>query len=132
MDDVQPVDTSDATDTVEDDLPKVDVAEVMAKIEAATKDTETVDPIENDELFATAIAESEAYDASLENMEPTAKNLAPEEVRDKMSEYRMNDEFAEEASAIEIPQFMQNVGFNMFAFYNLGLALFSFILFLTA
>jgi len=25
-----------------------------------------------------------------------------------------------------------NVGFNMFAFYNLGLALFSFILFLTA
>ena len=25
-----------------------------------------------------------------------------------------------------------NIGFNMFAFYNLGLALFSFILFLTA
>jgi type III restriction enzyme len=115
MDDVQPVDTPDATDTVEDDLPEVDVAEVMAKIEAATKDTETVDPIENDELFATAIAESEAYDAAIENMEPTAKNLAPEEVRDKMSEYRMNDEFAEEASAIEIPQFMQVVGFNMFS-----------------
>ena len=32
-----------------------------------------------------------------------------------MSEYRMNDEFAEEASAIEIPQFMQVVGFNMFS-----------------
>ena len=115
VDDVQPVDTPDATDTVEDDLPEVDVAGVMAKIEAATKDTETVDPIENDELFATAIAESEAYDAAIENMEPTAKNLAPEEVRDKMSEYRMNDEFAEEASAIEIPQFMQVVGFNMFS-----------------
>jgi type III restriction enzyme len=115
MDDVQPADIPDATDTVEDDLPEIDVAEVVAKIEAATEEVETVVSVENDELFATAIAESEAYDAAIENMEPTAKNLAPEEVRDKMSEYRMNDEFAEEASAIKIPQFMQVVGFNMFS-----------------
>lgn len=115
IDNVQPVDAPNTPVAIEDDIPVVDVADVIAKIESATQETETVDSIANDELFATAIAESEAYDAAIKNMEFTAKNLAPEEVRDKMSEYHMNDEFAEEASAIMIPQFMQNVGFNLFS-----------------
>ena len=112
---VDDVPSADITDVEDDDLPEIDVAEVMAKIEAAVHETENVELIANDELFSAAIAESEAYEAAIENMEPTAKNLAPEEVRDKMSEYHMNDEFAEEASAIMIPQFMQNVGFNLFS-----------------
>jgi len=111
LDDIQ----NDTSDTVEDDLPEIVVSEVMAKIEAVTEQTQHEVVVEEDDMLKAAIAKSEAYEAAIENIEPTAKNLAPEEVRDKMSEYRMNDEFAWEASAIEIPQFMQVVGFNMFS-----------------
>lgn len=112
---VDDVPLMDNTGVEENNLPEIDVAEVIAKIEIATHEAENVDLFANDELFSPAIAKSEAYEAAIENIEPTAKNLAPEEVRDKMSEYRMNDEFAKEASAIMIPQFMQNIGFNLFS-----------------
>ena len=40
---------------------------------------------------------------------------APSEVRDKMNQFRMNEEFADEASALRFPQFMLETGPSLFS-----------------
>lgn len=104
------------TDT--DDIPEVDTATLKAKIETTMQEIEktpTIDSIKNDELLGAAVTQSAEYEAELETLEETAITLAPLEVRDKMNCFRINEEFAEEASALMFPQFMLATGVNMFS-----------------
>ena len=62
-----------------------------------------------------ALNQNEAYETEISNTEETAVNTAPQEVRDKMNVFRMNDEFREEASALRFPQFMLETGASLFS-----------------
>lgn len=101
----------------DDDIPVVDVNDLKDKIsveeqpDSPAADTKTaVDDMLND-----ALSQNDAYENEISNTEETAVNTAPQEVRDKMNVFRMNDEFREEASALLFPQFMMEIGASLFS-----------------
>lgn len=101
----------------DDDIPAVDVNDLKDKIsveeqpDSPAADTKTaVDDMLND-----ALNQNDAYENEISNTEETAVNTAPQEVRDKMNVFRMNDEFREEASALLFPQFMMEIGASLFS-----------------
>lgn len=101
----------------DDDVPAVNVEDLKAKVAAAaqgaasTVDTHTaVDDMLND-----ALSQNDAYENEISNTEETAVNVAPQEVRDKMNVFRMNDEFQAEASSLLFPQFMLEIGASLFS-----------------
>ncbi|MEF2838624.1 MAG: DEAD/DEAH box helicase family protein [Oscillospiraceae bacterium] len=101
----------------DEELPVVDVEDLKAKVSAATQ-TET--PAEDthtavDDMLNTALNQNDAYENEISNTEETAVNVAPQEVRDKMNVFRMNDEFQEEAAALQFPQFMMEIGASLFS-----------------
>lgn len=101
----------------DEDLPVVDLEDLKAKVSAATQ-TET--PAEDthtavDDMLNTALNQNDAYENEISNTEETAVNVAPQEVRDKMNVFRMNDEFQEEAAALQFPQFMMEIGASLFS-----------------
>lgn len=101
----------------EDEFPVVDVGAIRASVETALpeKSDAVESPAETDKLFASALEQSAAYESTFKEAEETAVNLAPQEVRDKMNVFRMNEEFAEEASALRLPQFMMETGPSLFS-----------------
>lgn len=101
----------------DDDIPAVDINDLKDKIsveeqqENPAADTKTaVDDMLND-----ALNQNDAYENEISNTEETAVNTAPQEVRDKMNVFRMNDDFREEASALLFPQFMMEIGASLFS-----------------
>ena len=101
----------------DDDIPAVDVNDLKDKISAEEQpdspaaDTKTaVDDMLND-----ALNQNDAYENEISNTEETAVNTAPQEVRDKMNVFRMNDDFREEASKLLFPQFMMEIGASLFS-----------------
>ena len=104
-------------DDVEDDIPAVNVEDLKAKVAAAVQadtpaaDTHTV----VDDMLNDALNQNDAYENEISHVEETSVNVAPQEVRDKMNVFRMNDEFREEASALRFPQFMMEVGASLFS-----------------
>ncbi len=108
----------DDTKSAEDELDNVDIQAIRASVEATTSssNSETVEtPVESDELLASALEQNTAYETAFETMEETAVNLAPQEVRDKMNVFRMNEKFVEEAAALQLPQFMIETGPSLFS-----------------
>ena len=57
------------------------------------------------DALAQALEQNKAYEDEINQTDNTALNQAPLEVRDKMNQFRMNAEFAEEASTLRFPQF---------------------------
>ena len=125
--DIEPEESSSAPETQltfggsepeEDVLSAVDAEAIRASVEATAlsegADTEET-PVESDELLAPALAQNAAYETAFEVAEETAVNLAPQEVRNKMNVFRMNEEFAEEASVLRLPQFMIETGPSLFS-----------------
>lgn len=101
----------------DDDIPAVDVNDLKIKITdeeqpgfPAADTTTAVDDMLND-----ALNQNDAYENEISNIEETAVNTAPQEVRDKMNVFRMNDEFREEAPALLFPQFMMETGASLFS-----------------
>lgn len=101
----------------DDDIPAVDVNDLKDKISVEEQpgspaaDTKTaVDDMLND-----ALNQNDAYENEISNTEETAVNTAPQEVRDKMNVFRMNDDFREEASELLFPQFMMEIGASLFS-----------------
>ena len=101
----------------DDDIPAVDVEAIRASVESSSSEkTDTGEtPVESDTLFASALEQNAAYESACTQAEETAVNLAPQEVRDKMHVFRMNEEFAEEASALRLPQFVMETGPSLFS-----------------
>lgn len=101
----------------EEDVPAVEVSALKEKIAAALSPDDSAGeaPLATDEMFSTALQQNEAYEEQLNATEPTALNLAPTEVREKMNAFRMNDVFAEEAATLSIPQFMLKTAPSLFS-----------------
>ena len=101
----------------DEELPVVDLEDLKAKVSAATQ-AET--PAEDthtavDDMLNTALNQNDAYENEISNTEETAVNVAPQEVRDKMNVFKMNDEFREEATSLQFPQFMMEIGASLFS-----------------
>ncbi|QNK40725.1 DEAD/DEAH box helicase [Caproicibacter fermentans] len=110
--------TFSGSESEEDELSTVNTEAIRASVEAAalSEDAGTEEvPVESDELLASALVQNAAYETAFKTAEGTAVNLAPQEVRDKMNVFRMNEEFAEEASALRLPQFMIETGPSLFS-----------------
>lgn len=102
----------------EPDLPDVDSADLKARFEAAVQGAEQTaqtGTISADPIFAKALEQNEIYEAEITQADNTALSQAPLEVRDKMNRFKMNEEFAEEASALHFPQFMLETGPSLFS-----------------
>lgn len=79
-----------------------------------SSESDSVDAPASDHMFSEAVSQSDKYKAEIDAAEITAVNLAPQEVRDKMKMFRINEEFSEEAAALRFPQFMLKTGANIF------------------
>ena len=101
----------------DDDIPAIDVNDLKDKISVEEQpDSPAADTkIAVDDMLNDALNQNDAYENEISNTEETAVNTAPQEVRDKMNVFRMNDEFREEASALLFPQFMMEVGASLFS-----------------
>ena len=75
----------------------------VAKQEAERSNDETT--VQSDPMLAQALKQNKAYEDEINQTDNTALSQAPLEVRDKMNQFRMNAEFAEEASTLRFPQF---------------------------
>lgn len=101
----------------EPEVPEVNTNDLRQRIEQTMQQAGTVptETIESDELLSVALAQNQEYEEKVNATTETAIDLAPTEVRDKMNSFRMNDAFAEEASALRFPQFMMEVGPSFFS-----------------
>lgn len=108
--------TIPAQETEAEDFPAVDTEVIKANIAAAALPSaaEPVLPAQ-DELLSAALEQNAAYESAFELAENTAVNLAPQEVREKMNTFRMNEEFAEEAAVLRLPQFMLETEPSLFS-----------------
>ena len=92
----------------EPDMPDVDGAALKARFDAAKQEADcsaSEDAAQSDPMLAQALEQNRAYEREIDQADDTAYSRAPLEVRDKMNQFRMNDAFAEEASALRFPQF---------------------------
>lgn len=102
----------------EDDIPEVDTAAIKARLEVAAQaenDGDEPVPAVHDELLSAALEQNAAYETAFAEVEETAVNLAPQEVRNKMNIFSMNEAFEEEAAALRLPQFVLETGPSMFS-----------------
>lgn len=99
----------------DNDIPVVNVSDLKARIaatQAASSAENASSPV--DDMLNDALNQNEAYENEISNTEETAVSVAPQEVRDKMNVFKMNDDFREEASALRFPQFMLEIGTSLF------------------
>lgn len=102
-------------DSDETDFPVVDLGALRQKVIAANQVDACDDALSSiDELLQNAVAQNEVYEAEISNTRANSFENVPVEVREKMATYRMNDEYAEEASNLRFPQFMLKTGPSFF------------------
>lgn len=106
--------------TIEDepDIPEVDNASLKARFAAAAEEAQQSAQEENissDPIFAAALEQNEAYEAEIQHATETALNQAPVEVREKMNQFRINEEYIEEAESLSVPQFMMETEPSLFS-----------------
>ena len=98
------------------ELPAVDVSILKKKVtissQQSTEAGETAPAV--DVLLRDALQQNNIYEEELAAAEDTYGD-APMEVREKMNQFRMREEFAEEASNLCLPQFMLKVAPNFFS-----------------
>lgn len=97
----------------EPELPEVDGTDLKARFEAATQEAaQSVqeDAVASDPMLSQALEQNKTYEDEINQADNTALSQAPLEVRDKMNQFRMNEEFAEEAATLHFPQFMLETG----------------------
>lgn len=102
----------------EPDLPEVDGSDLKARFEAATHEAEQSvqdGTMQSDPMLSQALQQNKTYEDEINQADNTALSQAPLEVRDKMNQFRMNEEFADEASALRFPQFMLETGPSLFS-----------------
>ncbi len=63
--------------------------------------------MQSDPMLSQALQQNKTYEDEINQADNTALSQAPSEVRDKMNQFRMNEEFADEAAALRFPQFME-------------------------
>lgn len=108
---IEPQLTLETVQEAEIELPNIDINSVKQQLEDnLTTLTESIDKgtdfILNDEMFSVANEENATYETNLQLQEETAVNLAPQEVRDKMKVFKINEEFIEDVKDLLLPQFV--------------------------
>lgn len=71
--------------------------------------------MQSDPMLSQALQQNKTYEDEINQADNTALSQAPSEVRDKMNQFRMNEEFADEAAALRFPQFMLETGPSLFS-----------------
>ena len=102
----------------EPDLPEVDGSDLKARFEAATHEAEQSvqdGTMQSDPMLSQALQQNKTYEDEINQADNTDLSQAPSEVRDKMNQFRMNEEFADEAAALRFPQFMLETGPSLFS-----------------
>ena len=102
----------------EPDLPEVDGTDLKARFDAATQEADQSmqdGTMQSDPMLSQALQQNKIYEDEVNQVDNTALSLAPLEVRDKMNQFRMNEEFAEEATSLRFPQFMLEAGPSLFS-----------------
>ena len=102
----------------EPDLPEVDGSDLKSRFEAATHEAEQSvqdGSVQSDPMLSQALQQNKTYEDEINQADNTALSQAPSEVRDKMNQFRMNEEFADEAAALRFPQFMLETGPSLFS-----------------
>lgn len=101
-----------------EDLPEVRGQDIKIRIEMQKHQEMNIpgcESVENDPLFVTAIAQNDTYEKEISQVDNTAVNQAPPELRDKMNQFKMKESFTAEASEIRIPQFILETTPSLFA-----------------
>lgn len=62
--------------------------------------------MQSDPMLSQALQQNKTYEDEINQADNTALSQTPLEVRDKMNQFRINEEFADEAAALRFPQFM--------------------------
>ncbi len=86
--------------TDEPDLPEVDGVGLKARFEAAAQEAEQSvqdGAAQSDPMLTQALQQNRTYEDEINSTDNTALSQVPSEVRDKMNQFRMNEEFADEA-----------------------------------
>lgn len=102
----------------EPDMPEVDGADLKARFAVAAQEIERSnldDALQMDPMLEQALQQNKIYEEEIDKAEDGALGQAPLEVRDKMNRFPMNEEFAEEAAALQFPQFMLEAGPSLFS-----------------
>lgn len=104
------VEQSDVNIT-DNDSSEINTQEIKQKIASQidnfiTNESDNKPDIEHDVFFADALKLSNDYEQELENMEENSLDSVPQEVRDKMNNFKISDEFAADVANLKIPQFV--------------------------
>ena len=102
----------------EPELPEVDGTDLKARFEAATLEAEQSvqdETMQSDPMLSQALQQNKTYEDEINQADNTALSQTPLEVRDKMNQFRINEEFADEAAALRFPQFMLETGPSLFS-----------------
>ena len=59
--------------------------------------------MQSDPMLSQALQQNKTYEDEINQADNTALSQAPSEVRDKMNQFRMNEEFADEAACLALP-----------------------------
>ena len=59
--------------------------------------------MQSDPMLSQALQQNKTYEDEINQADNTALSQAPLEVRDKMNQFRMNEEFADEACCLALP-----------------------------
>lgn len=101
---------------VEPDIPEVDTTSLRDAVEQAMKTQgASTQEIEADDLLSSALTQNQQYEQQVFGGGDTVIDTAPVEVRSRMNVFRINDEFAEEAIGLRLPQFMIKTEVSFFA-----------------
>ena len=102
--------------TEDDGLAEINVEDLKSKVAAVVNaELPEEESASVNDMLNEALAQNDTYETEISNVEETAVNTAPLEVRDKMNVFRMNDDLSEDASALRFPQFMMRVGASLFS-----------------
>ena len=103
---------------IEPDIPEVDGTDLKQRIETVIQEShyDVQDrTIDEDPIFTEALKQNQNYEDEINQSDGTELGQAPVEVRDKMNQFRMNEEFIDEASSLRFPQFMLETGPSLFS-----------------
>ena len=96
----------------EDDM-LVDVETIKRQI--AAQEAVPADEIMSDDIFTPALSQAAQYEELVAASNNSDIEAAPLEVRESMNIFHMNDEFAEEAADLRLPQFVVPLRLPMFS-----------------
>ncbi|MDR1908068.1 MAG: hypothetical protein LBQ43_04400, partial [Holosporales bacterium] len=99
----------------DDDFPQVDTDVIRERLAKTLPKGGVTGDINEDELFVDALKQAEEFDAAIAETEKSVLGVVAPEVREYMNVFPMNGKYAEEASALRLPQFVIKAPMSIFS-----------------